>query len=123
MTLDSFAQTFASWSGPGVKIAAAATAIYSAYQKLEPTTKASIEADLKTIEAEWMALNDALTAYDKDDGLSQVKLVFALKSVAFNAVPVLTRVFTDIASVSKADWQTIKPQVDIILTSLKGTPA
>ena len=121
MSLDTIAAKFASWGAPGIKIAAALTVIYSAYQKLEPTTKASIEADFKTIGAEWMALNDALTAYDKDDAVSQIKLALALKSVAFNAVPVLTRVFSDFATVFEADWQVVKPQVDVILQTLKGT--
>ena len=121
MSLDTIAAKFASWGAPGIKIAAALTVIYTAYQKLEPTTKASIDADLKTLQAEWSALDNAFTAYDNDNDLSKAAAAMAIVNVIAKAVPIITRVSKDGATVFGADWQVIKPQVDVILGTFKGT--
>ena len=121
--LQAIAAKVSVWSGDGVKIAAAASRVYAAYQRMEPTTKAAIQADLQTLEAEWTALDDSLDAYDKANTVSKIAAVVAVGNVIAKAAPIIGRIAKDAETVFGADWSVIKPDVDLILNTLKGNAA
>ena len=121
LDLQAIAAKVSVWSGDGVKIAAAASRIYASYLRLEATTKAAIEADVQTLQAEWTALDDALDAYSKDNAVSKIAAAVAIGNVIAKAAPVLGRIAKDGETVFGADWAVIKPDFELILNILKGT--
>ena len=115
-----FATKVSLYSSKAVPIAAAATKIYDAYQRLEPTAKASIQADVAAVEAAWTAMDDAFDSYNKANTLSKVSAGFAAIDTITKLTPLVARIAKDGEMLFAADWPVIKPQIQIIENVLKG---
>ena len=118
--LVAFAAQVSRFSSKGVPIAAAATKIYDAYQRMEPTAKASIQADVEAVEAAWSSMDDAFDAYNKANTLSKVSAGLAAIDTITRLTPLVARIAKDGEMLFAADWPVVKPQVDIILGVLKA---
>ncbi len=121
--LNTFAAKLSLLSADGIKIASAATKLYVLYQKLGPTAKASIAADVQAIAASWAALDKALNNYQSSDDLLKLDAVFAIIGTIATLAPLIGRIANDGETLFGADWPLIQPQVEIILNILKGQPA
>ena len=116
-----FATKMSLYSSKGVPIAAAATKIADAYERMEPTAKASIQADVEAVAAAWTAMDDAFDAYSKSNKLSKVSAGFAAIDTITKLTPLVARIAKDGEMLFAADWPVIKPQIQIIENILKGT--
>ncbi len=121
--IETVAARLSVWSGEGVKIASAASRLYTAYLKLSPTTKAAMQADLQTLESQWTAIDEAFDAYDKTNKLSKIAAAMTIFDAVAKGAPIIGRIAKDGETVFGADWAVIKPDVGLILTTLKGTAA
>jgi hypothetical protein len=115
------ATALARLSSKGIPVAAAVTKLYLLYQKLEPATKASIQADVDAIAASWAALDTALNNYKSADDFSKISAVEAIIATIGTLAPLIGKIAKDGQTLFGADWPLIKPQLDIIVNTLKGT--
>lgn len=115
------ATALARFSSKGIPVAAAVTKLYLLYQKLEPATKASIQADVDAIAASWAALDTALNNYKSADDFSKIEAVEAIIATIGTLAPLIGKIAKDGQTLFGADWPLIKPQIDIIVNTLKGT--
>ena len=114
------ARKVSTWSSKGVPVAVAATRLYEAYQRMEPTAKASIQADVEAVEASWAAMDDAFDAYNKSNAVSKFSAGLAAIDTITKLTPLVARIAKDGEMLFSADWPVIKPQVDIILSVFKA---
>jgi hypothetical protein len=119
--LEIISAKFLTWGKDGAAIFGALSRLKAAYLRLSPVTRASLAADEQALVAQWNALDRALTAYNREDGLSQASGLMEIGNTLAMAVPVLTRVARDSATVFGADWTVIQPDITLIVTTLKGS--
>jgi hypothetical protein len=97
--------------------------IYAEYQKLEPTTRASLVADIHALAAQFGAMGTALAALEADDEVQKLGGAVQFARTLAQAASIGTRVAKDLQAVAGADYAVIKPDALLILNTLhKGTP-
>ena len=97
--------------------------IYAEYQKLEPTTRASLVADVHALAAQVTALGTALAALEADDDVQKLGGAIQFASTLAQAAGIATRVSKDLQKVAGADYAVIKPDALLILNTLEKGPS
>ena len=94
--------------------------IHGEYRKLEPTARASMVADVKTLSTQLLAIGIAMDALEQDDDIQKLGGAVQLARTLAQAVPIAKRVMKDLESVAGADYAVIKPQAITIINALEG---
>ncbi len=119
---DAIGNDLARFGSEGKTVFAALGRIHAAYLKLETSTRASLLADVETLTDQVKAISLALKALEQDDDMQKLGGAIQLARTLAQAGPIASRVETDLKTVMGDDWSVVRPDVLLLINTIKGTP-